>query len=371
MRHKRGIPCLLAALLAALLLQGPSASYGMEYDAGLPTDLNQEEITEQSVYEVNLWGSEIERPATAADIDLAKSFKFYNTTDIFSLQESGFEEVQQALEAGGYILEVPVYIGNDTVCVNVSKGEPLDYSKIGEELLANTEWLSLQESRVGQWYAEGSYLFEDRHLDYYAVAAERTGIYDRIPLLVGGLPYFHSPVAIYPDDEGNLGTMTVIHPATAPWEALGIERPSEDAEFVFDYGYVKEKVDSLPPEKTADEPAATTPGGQTGQEPATTGAESPSSSPPGGPSSPSGTDAAVGPASADTPGASAPPPPGGAAQDPAPPPQDAPAPPPALLPAAIALAAVAALAAALALCARRRKAKAPSSAQGDGRPGAN
>jgi hypothetical protein len=144
------------------------------------------------------------------------------------------------------MLIIQMYFEGDTYQAEIVKGEPLDYSKIVEGTSA--EWIALQESRVGKWYVQTVGYSEGTQPDYVKVAAERTGIYDREPMLVKGLPYFHYPVAIYPNDKGRLATMTVIHSASAPWEMLGIERPSKDAEFVFDYEFVKEKVNSAPPE---------------------------------------------------------------------------------------------------------------------------
>ncbi|MDR1015215.1 MAG: hypothetical protein LBL86_09615 [Coriobacteriales bacterium] len=373
----------LLPVVAAAILCLPGAAHAGQGLAALPEDIDESwlraEIAQfinesyRTVYEDGEPKAVLAADLSADDIDLSLAVRIYDGTDLFSGDAPDLAAAEGQLEEAGYMLVIQMYFGGDTYQAQVVKGRQPDYSGLSEEVLAelsaHPEWTEDLEGKVGKWYLQTVGYSEGVKPGYGELAAEVSGVPDGEPLLVNGLPHLHYPVAIYPDGEGGLGAVAFLHPGTVPWRSLGLERPDEGAGAVFDYGYVKETVNSLPPEETPEEPAATTDGDQTNQEPATTGAESPSSSPPGAPSSPSGTDAAIGPASADTPGTSAPPPSGGTEQDPALPPQDAPGQPSALLPITIAVAAAAAaVVAALALRARRRKAKAPSSAQGDGQP---
>jgi hypothetical protein len=231
----------------ATILCLPGVAHAEQGLDALPPDIDESALQWEIAQFINEHQYTPATGLTASDIDLLLTVKLYNGPELFSGDVLNFAVVKEQLENERYMmLIIQMYFGGDTYQAEIVKGEPVDYSKIVEG--TSDEWIALQESRVGKWYVQTVGYSEGVQPDYIKVAAERTGIYDREPILVKGLPHFHYPVAIYPNDEGNLGTMTVIHPATAPWEVLGIERPSEDAEFVFDYEYIKEKVNSLPPD---------------------------------------------------------------------------------------------------------------------------
>jgi hypothetical protein len=221
-------------------------TYASAREVEIPSDMDVAALQQEIIQSLNGDGYGLSRIVTENDVDFTKAYKVYVGVDVFSLETIGHGELKAELEKVDGVFMVPVYMDDQTFLVTVSRKPPFDHESV-KNVLTEDE-IARQESRVGTWVIPVISTYEDAHFDYYDIAAKRTGIYDRLPLLVGGLPYFHYPVAIYPDDEGNLATMTVINPATAPWETLGIERPGEDAEFVFDYEYVKEKVNSAPPE---------------------------------------------------------------------------------------------------------------------------
>jgi hypothetical protein len=247
----RRLTSVLLLIAVAVILCFSSTAYAEQGLAALPQDVDESALREDLVEFLNsTYSEELGRQTIVADdIDLSLTVKLYNGPELFSGDVSDFATVKEQLDNERYMmLIIQMYFGGDTYQAEVVKGEPVDYSKLSEQTLANPDRLALLESRVGKWYVQTVGYGEGIQPDYMKVAAERTGIYDREPILVKGLPHFHYPVAIYPDDEGNLGTMTVIHPATAPWEVLGIKKPGEDAEFVFDFEFIKEQVNSLPPE---------------------------------------------------------------------------------------------------------------------------
>jgi hypothetical protein len=190
---------------------------------------------------------ELDRQVTVEDVDFSKAFKFYIDTDIFVLPSNDYGEIRQALEEGWFMFEIPVYIGQDTFTVNVVKGRPVDYENLSDRI--SEERIKELESQVDQWYLQGSTYFEDTHLDYYNVTNERVDIYDQQPLLVGGLPHFHYPVALYANEDGDIGKLVPI--SAAPSSYYGFleldESTDENAPAVFDYVKIKEIIATLPP----------------------------------------------------------------------------------------------------------------------------
>jgi hypothetical protein len=235
---------------SATAIEGATAT---ESDLVLPADMDIDALRQEIVDDLNRRTPEGRmmpaRKATLDDVDFSKAFKFYNDTSwsIFDLQTNNFNEVRSALEQGSYIFEVPVYIGNDTFVFNISIGGSVsDEDRENPDLIG--PGIAYLESVEGEWHISADYYFPDRHLDYYDIVCERAGIYDQRPLLVGGLPYFHSPVALFADEQGNIGKMAPIWGSrVVPWEALGL-KPQQDDDVVLDYAAAKDAIAQLPGE---------------------------------------------------------------------------------------------------------------------------
>lgn len=187
----------------------------------------------------DLFGHELGQTISESDIDLSNAYKIYVDTNVFLLDSTDAEELEQSLETGGYIYEIPIYVGNDTIIVNVAKGQPLDNSvefteKERQEILAN----------AGKWHVSAVKLYENEKVDYETTLTSAIGEVPENVMLVGGLPNFRFAVALLPDETGEI---TALVPLS---EVPGIEAISRflmDSNIgIYDYEQTKEYINSLP-----------------------------------------------------------------------------------------------------------------------------
>ncbi len=101
-------------------------------------------LTDTIVTSVNdLLSDKLSRKVTSNDINYDDAFKVYVGVDVFKMETTNISELKNALEAGGYIYEIPLYIDDDTILVDIAKGQPLNNNaEFTEEerksILANT-----------------------------------------------------------------------------------------------------------------------------------------------------------------------------------------------------------------------------------------
>ena len=240
---KRKISIVVFALLMLCFLL-PSFAYAMPYETEWPDDLDQEYISNTIVDFINqCYPNELSREVTKDDIDFSKGYKFYVGTNIFELETNDLEEVKTEMEKGTIVYELPVNIDADTVVANIQRVPPA--TKTGLAMMEDPEGYA---AKVGTWDVSAIFGYfppETQFSDYYTVARDVSGIEDRVPLLVGGLPCFTRAVALYADDNGNLDKLVTISPGMVDWESLGMERQGGNR--VLDYAEVKSIVQSLPP----------------------------------------------------------------------------------------------------------------------------
>lgn len=189
--------------------------------------------------EINeLYGGELERRASAEDIDFERAYKIYVDTNIFALPGGDLGEIQTALDHGPYIYLLPVTVGERTVMVNLQIGLPPD---------PNAEFTEEERRQAlaneGRWTASAFALYRTgEEPDYNAALRKYVGEVPPGTMLMGGLPFFREPVAVT-SWNGN----AVLVPLFGSFDAYAI-RDLELAPGVYDYVRVKDYVNSLPPE---------------------------------------------------------------------------------------------------------------------------
>ncbi len=194
--------------------------------ATVPED-NLDELKNEIVAMANdLYGMDLCRAVTEADIDFDLVQKIYTDTNIFELETTSYTEISRALNNGTYIYELPIYVGNDTIIVNIQKGLPLNpdaefTAEEREEVLRN----------VGKWMVSATFYYKDTAIDYNSqIAAIGESAED--VLLVGSLPYFRTVVAIASDEQGEVTKLI----------------PLDSNSNVYDYSEIRAYVNNLPVE---------------------------------------------------------------------------------------------------------------------------
>jgi hypothetical protein len=244
---------LMAIAIALILAPGNAVA-----QTALPPDFDVEDVKARIVDFIgdsSLYG--LSRPPTADDIDMTRIVKIYVDTDVFSLGTDDFDEVVGILEQGLCVLNIDFAIEGVAFDVEVSKGlQPSEEDierirELGDEYAEGMIEQVLAD--VGKWKVNSIGHTTEPISSIYDldIATKTSGITDREPIFVGSLPYFHYPVALYPDDEGKIGVMVPLSLGAVPWSALKMNRPSE---FVaLDYQEVKGVINSLPPEYSAED----------------------------------------------------------------------------------------------------------------------
>jgi hypothetical protein len=143
------------------------------------------------------------------------------------------------LEQGTYFYLVRVFDEGITYGVVLNDIKPLsddDKKALTEEEIAD------YNSNLGKWEAVGvqKYDAESPFREYYETAAAVSGNNSEKPLLVGSLPYFTNVVALYPDSNGDVGSIVPIWPEAMNLEILGLEITEEN--MVYEYADIKERV---------------------------------------------------------------------------------------------------------------------------------
>jgi hypothetical protein len=245
-------------LCVALALSGflglPAGAFGIEHFAEMPPEMDTEWITQEIVGGIGT-ASLPSGTLTSDDVDLSKAFKFYNVTEagILDLSSSPrYNDVLQAIGPSTY-MEVPIYKNGMSFLVILYIGP--EVSEESKEKLRQSDpeyaegMIRRLEEKAGRWSTHGYKQYEDDpHFDYYDDLARRSGITDRVPLLVNGIPYFEGPVALYANDEGLIDLMVPLYGGhNVDWSALGLS-PDNSEGAMLDYETVKEKIAALPPE---------------------------------------------------------------------------------------------------------------------------
>jgi len=185
----------------------------------------------------NLYGENLSRAVVETDIDFDLAQKIYTDTNIFELETTSYAEISEALNNGTYIYELPIYVGDDTIIVNIQKGLPLnpDADLTDEE---RAEVLN----NVGKWIVSAIFYYEDTIIDYKAQIASAIDETVTNVLLVGSLPYFKTAVAITANEQGEIVTLI---PLTSPF-GTNINTFSANSSSAYEYSEIRDYVNSLP-----------------------------------------------------------------------------------------------------------------------------
>jgi len=240
LRNKFIMLTLVFCLLCTLF---PVSAYSITPDLEYPADMDRDYIVNKFVDSVNrLYAEELPRKATKEDVNLLKAFKIYVGTDVFAMETNNFLEVKSNLEKGSFIFEVPMYIEDKTFVANIQRILPA--TKEDYAMMVDPKGY---EAKVGTWdisVISGYFPPDSQFLNYYVTARSVSKNTDKIPLLVGGLPFFRTAVALYPDNNGEIDKLVTLTPHATDWEALGLVRRESNTDL--EYSKIKRAINSMP-----------------------------------------------------------------------------------------------------------------------------
>lgn len=196
-------------------------------------------LTDEIIMTANdLFSGELCREITQADIDYQNAFQIYVGANLFDTEVERLEEIPHIFGQDGYIYELPIYVGDDTIIVNIARGRELN-----EEAEFTPEEKQSILDNVGKWQVTAFKYYEGERVDYLAELENIIGEAPEDVMLVGGLPYFRYAVALLPDVSGNISALVPLENA-AKIEKSDLYRSAEKG--VYDYQKVKEYVNELP-----------------------------------------------------------------------------------------------------------------------------
>jgi len=216
----------VALFVCTLLLLFSISALASNYSTELPKDMDQEYILEEIIKMANDFRDLHGREVTKEDVDLSKAYRIYISNDLFRLNTNRYDEIVKYLESGDMIYKVPVKLGEVTVVANIQRRNPIPDDV---RHLFTAEEIAQHEERVGTWVVSAATAFMEGnpvnspYVDYYETASRVSGRTDVQPILVGGLPGFNMPIAIYPDESGNAGQIVPTVPQAVSWGALRLD----------------------------------------------------------------------------------------------------------------------------------------------------
>lgn len=167
------------------------------------TDYEKEEITvlEDVILDrLNNGGAraEIKRDVTKDDIDFDRAYRVYGNSLLFKEKTDDTYEIKEILKSGNYIWQIPIFIGNDTVFVDIYKNTEISGDvpdDIKEEL----------EKTMGEWQVGAIYVYNNRIVDFgntvrESLMAAGLNADDYAYEFVSGLPGIRYPVAVVFDE---------------------------------------------------------------------------------------------------------------------------------------------------------------------------
>jgi hypothetical protein len=243
--HKKAMLSLVA--LAIILLLIPGMAFGQ---ADTNPEFNQNVARAEIINTVS--GNEeygTSEYLSPSEIEILRIVKVYIDTNVFALEANGFDAITGALETGNYIYVVYFSIDGKLFDADMSVGQMPSEETIqrireregeyAEQIIAGAL------ENAGKWHITRYGMHDSPiDLDYYEQAAAASGITDREPIFVGGLPQIRYPVALYSNELGEIDVIVPLSRASFPWEKLGMDRPEDPV--ALDYAEVKEMINSLP-----------------------------------------------------------------------------------------------------------------------------
>ena len=220
-------------------------------NARMPDDFDEARVAASIVSRMNdAFHAELIREMTVDDVDFSRAYRIY-LSNVFEMRTTSFDSMVELLEKGIMIFEVPVTIGDYTFVANVQIINPM--TEAAARLLTQDQ-IDLHNSIAGTWDVSAIHLFSSDYPfeSYYDIASEISGARggSERPVLVGGLPGFRLPVAIYPDSAGNIASIVPTAPEFVNWNALGFDELATgrgDIDLVLDFQDIRERALAIPP----------------------------------------------------------------------------------------------------------------------------
>lgn len=225
-------------LLALLTIVVSLLSVAMPVFAAVDAEDDLDGLTDAIVNTANdLFENELSRNVAAEDVDYNNSYKIYVGANLFETNIHAMDEIPDVFGADGYIYELPIYIDEDTLLINIAKGQPLNAAAE----FTDEERQGILEN-VGKWQATAMKFYAGETINYAKELQNKVGYMPKESVLVGGLPNFRFAVALLPDKDGNIKSLVPMS------DVPGIERISTFCtnKNIYDYQAVKEYINQLP-----------------------------------------------------------------------------------------------------------------------------
>ena len=191
----------------------------------------------------DLYKDKLPREVTENDLDFENVFKIYIGVNIFSKDIDLIKDIPKIFGADGYIYELPIYLDNNTVIVNISKGQPLN---------ENVEFTGEERSNIlkgeGKWQVTAIKYYENKTVDYRTELKKRLGTVPEDTVLVGELPYFRYAVALIPNTDGRIEGIVPLSdvPGVEKIKDLRVKANKMETDDMYDYQNIKEYINELP-----------------------------------------------------------------------------------------------------------------------------
>jgi len=220
----------------------------------MPYDFNENEMAVEILDFARVYSDDFPRELTIADIDFSGAYKIFVAYNIFELDINNYVEVIEILENNSVIIyEVPIFFENGDVYVaNIQRAFPIDEG--AKEIFSEDE-LAEYEQRAGNWVVSvmSQYLADDApFFDFYGIVQDSINATGVSPIFVGGLPYFRNAVALFPDENGDVGRLIPINPPAFIWHDLSAFKDEYLLKGWLDYSRVKEYIRAHPLEVDPD-----------------------------------------------------------------------------------------------------------------------
>ncbi len=191
-------------ILAFLVFSGVSAA---AYDVG--GQLEKLDVDSQDYKEIVELRGAIESQVKSASemvqgdqvsdgfkIEFESAQKIYVDTDIFALETTDADAIQDALNAGNYVWLLPVIVGGDKYQVTIARGLPLR-----KDVEFTDDEIQRIKANEGKWCISSVGCPDETIKDYEDIIGDMLDAlsYDKDITqisLCGGLPFIHYPVAV-------------------------------------------------------------------------------------------------------------------------------------------------------------------------------
>ncbi|ANU50325.2 hypothetical protein ADH76_01040 [Enterocloster clostridioformis] len=155
-----------------------------------------EALEDEMIRKINESGprSELSRDVTENDIDFGRAYRVYANSDLFNKRTDNAEEIKEILQNSHYIWQIPIFIENDTVLVDIYKNTEIN-DDVPDDIKDK-----LRET-LGQWQVGVIYVYDNRTVDFQesireSLVAVELNADEYVYEFVSGLPGIKYPVAV-------------------------------------------------------------------------------------------------------------------------------------------------------------------------------